>query len=142
MPTDSEAQIRATIKDWSEALSAKNATRALSHYDGGAMQYSLAPPLEAGLPTAEDLESWFATWKGPVGREIQDLSVRVAGDLALVHGLVHMYGTKTDGEKPDLWFRLTLGLVRGGADWKIVHEHESVPFYMDGTYKAAVDLKP
>jgi hypothetical protein len=27
-------------------------------------------------------------------------------------------------------------------EWKIVHEHESVLFYMDGSFKAAVDLKP
>jgi hypothetical protein len=25
---------------------------------------------------------------------------------------------------------------------KIAHEHESVPFYMDGSFKAAVDLTP
>ena len=30
--------------------------------------------------------------------------------------------------------------IRG--DWRIVHQHESVPFYMDGSYRAAVDLKP
>jgi len=29
----------------------------------------------------------------------------------------------------------------GGA-WKDRHEHISVPFYMDGSVKAAVDLKP
>jgi PhnB protein len=53
-----------------------------------------------------------------------------------------MRGTKTDGEKVDLWFRQTLGLARHADIWKIVHEHESVPFYMDGSYRAAVDLKP
>jgi ketosteroid isomerase-like protein len=26
--------------------------------------------------------------------------------------------------------------------WLITHEHVSVPFYMDGSYRAAVDLKP
>jgi hypothetical protein len=29
-----------------------------------------------------------------------------------------------------------------GGKWAIVHEHVSVPFYMDGSYKAAIDLKP
>jgi ketosteroid isomerase-like protein len=42
----------------------------------------------------------------------------------------------------DLWFRLTLGLRSIGGRWKLLHEHESVPFYMDGSYKAAVDLRP
>jgi ketosteroid isomerase-like protein len=26
--------------------------------------------------------------------------------------------------------------------WKIAHEHTSVPFYMDGSFRAAIDLKP
>jgi ketosteroid isomerase-like protein len=26
--------------------------------------------------------------------------------------------------------------------WLIAHEHVSVPFYMDGSYKAAIDLRP
>ena len=27
-------------------------------------------------------------------------------------------------------------------DWKVMHVHASVPFHMDGSLKAAVDLKP
>jgi PhnB protein len=53
-----------------------------------------------------------------------------------------MNGTKTDGEQVDLWFRATVGLRKIGGRWRITHEHESVPFYMDGSYRAAVDLKP
>jgi PhnB protein len=41
-----------------------------------------------------------------------------------------------------VWFRLTLGLRKLGGEWKIAHHHESVPFYMDGSYRAAVDLVP
>jgi ketosteroid isomerase-like protein len=52
-------------------------------------------------------------------------------------------GTKTDGEKADVWwFRQTLCFRRSGGEWRIAHQHESVPFYMDGSYRAAVDLKP
>ncbi|MGH8727711.1 MAG: nuclear transport factor 2 family protein [Burkholderiales bacterium] len=53
-----------------------------------------------------------------------------------------MSGTKTGGENVDMWFRETLGLRKIGGTWMITHEHSSVPFYMDGTFKAAVDLKP
>ena len=28
------------------------------------------------------------------------------------------------------------------VSWKITDDHASVPFYMDGSFKAAVDLKP
>lgn len=42
----------------------------------------------------------------------------------------------------DFWIRLNLGLRKAGGAWKIIHEHESVPFLMDGSDKAALDLKP
>jgi ketosteroid isomerase-like protein len=38
--------------------------------------------------------------------------------------------------------RATLCFVRKGGGWKIVHEHTSVPFHMDGSFQAALDLKP
>ncbi len=51
-------------------------------------------------------------------------------------------GTKEGGEAVDLWFRNTLCLKRTSDGWRIVREHASVPFYMDGSLRAAVDLTP
>ena len=42
----------------------------------------------------------------------------------------------------DLWFRATLGFRKIDGKCAITHEHSSVPFYMDGSFKAAIDLKP
>jgi PhnB protein len=53
-----------------------------------------------------------------------------------------MTGTKTEGAKADVWVRVTVVLRRIGGAWKITHQHTSVPFHMDGSLKAAVDLKP
>ena len=44
--------------------------------------------------------------------------------------------------RSDVWFRSTLGFRKIGGEWKIAHEHELVPFLMDGSDKAALDLKP
>jgi ketosteroid isomerase-like protein len=52
-----------------------------------------------------------------------------------------MMATTTNGSKVELWFRQTLGFRKIDGQWRITHEHSSVPFYMDGSYKAAVDLK-
>jgi PhnB protein len=113
----------------------------LSQRAPGYVAYSLAPPLVAE-DDARGLDAWFATWRGPIGWEIDALDVAVSGDVAFAHGLVRMTGTKTDGEQVDLWFRQTLGLREVRGAWKIVHEHHSVPFYMDGSFRAATDLKP
>jgi len=68
--------------------------------------------------------------------------VQVGGDLAVARGLGHMMGTKTGGEQVDLWARCTVCFGRRDGTWKITHQHTSVPFLMDGSYKAATDLKP
>ena len=52
-----------------------------------------------------------------------------------------MSGTKVDGEEVSLWFRNTSCFRRNGGTWQVVHSHDSVPFYMDGSFRAAVDLK-
>jgi PhnB protein len=38
--------------------------------------------------------------------------------------------------------RSTLAFRKVGAAWKIAHGHSSVPFLMDGSYRAATDLTP
>jgi ketosteroid isomerase-like protein len=38
--------------------------------------------------------------------------------------------------------RWTVCLKRAGGAWQIAHEHTSVPFYMDGTFRPAFDLQP
>jgi hypothetical protein len=41
-----------------------------------------------------------------------------------------------------LWFRSTNGFRKKNGAWKIVHSPSSVPFYMDGSFAACLDLKP
>ena len=140
--TDEKAAVAAVIEEWSKAISNKNAARVLSLLTTDVMQFTLAPPLRYQGKDAEDLQGWFDTWEGQIGVEARDMAITPGSDVAFATSLVHMTGTKTDGEKPDLWFRQTLGLIKQNDTWKIAHEHASVPFYMDGTFKAAIDLKP
>jgi len=53
-----------------------------------------------------------------------------------------MTGTKTDGARGDLWFRATACFRREDGAWKITHVHNSVPFAMDGSGCALLDLRP
>lgn len=136
-----EAQIRRIIEDWAHALRNKDADTVISHHAPGLVHFSLAPPLLVHVGH-DGLSAWFSTWQGPIGYDIRDLSVTVGKNVAFSHSLNRLHGTKTDGVKSALWFRHTLCFQKIGGEWKIAHEHESVPFYMDGSYKAAVDLKP
>jgi PhnB protein len=137
-----EAEIKAVIDDWADAIRAKDARRVASHGTPDFVQFSLAPPLVSDAADAEGLEKWFATWRGPLAYSVRDLRITAGDDVAFAYSLNRLSGTTTDGQTSEIWFRHTLGFRKVGGAWKIAHEHESVPFYMDGSFKAAVDLEP
>ena len=139
---NAEAQIRSLIDDWADAMRAKDAERVVSHSAPDFVQFSLAPPLVAADADAKGLQAWFATWQGPIGFEIRDLHIAAGDDVAFCHSLNRLKGRRTDGEDSDVWFRQTLCFSKLAGTWKIAHAHESVPFYMDGSDRAATDLKP
>lgn len=137
-----EAAIRAVLADIASALHAKDADRLQAHYAPDLVQFSLAPPLQSKRLDRKALAEWLDSWSGPIESGTSELIITVAGDAAFAHGLSRMRGVKTDGVNIDLWFRQTFCFRRTAGAWNIVHEHESVPFYMDGSLRAAVDLKP
>jgi hypothetical protein len=98
------------------------------------------------LPTGEWIsrESRRGSTRGK-GQSIasHDFNIVVSGDFAFCHGYYRLGGTpKSAGRPVSFWMRATVCLHRDGGAWRIVHEHESVPFYMDGSLRPAFDLKP
>ena len=140
-----EHTIREIIESQLSALSEKDVKGSIGVYAKGTVMYTLAPPLRSQnddeASAAAAVQKWFDTWEGPLEYETRDLAITVSGDLALSTSLRHMMGNQ-NGQQVDLWFRKTLGFKRLDGEWKIIHDHESVPFYMDGSMIAAVDLKP
>ena len=136
------AQIRAVIDARVNAVQAKDAAGVLAHHALEFVHFSLAPPLIGAKPDSANLEAWFASWDGAITYRLRDLQIAASGDVAYCHGLAHLAGMLRGGTRSETWFRVTLGLRKRGGRWVVVHEHESVPFLMDGSYKAAVDLKP
>lgn len=137
-----DTEIRAVIDDWAEGLRTKDAKRVMAHGPADFLHFSLAPPLIAKDTGARGLNEWFATWDGRLELEITDLVITAGDDVAFATSINHLAGRKKGEGRNEIWFRQTLGLRKDGGTWKIVHLHESVPFYMDGSMRAAVDLKP
>jgi len=137
-----ENEINTMLMARAEAFGSKSAKEATSYSADDIVHYSLAPPLATIGKDEKGLQGWFDTWEGPIGGDVRDEKLTVGEDVAFWTGLVNMTGTKTDGTKVDLWFRQTLGLVKTASGWKVAHEHESVPFAMDGSGLALFDLKP
>ena len=135
------AAIRGIIEDLGKALHDKDAAAFVARFTPDALIYDLAPPLSHKID-ADGLAAWFGTWKGPIKREVRDLSIRVSGDLAYADGYFHTSATTREDEHAEWWSRGTLCFTRSAGKWLIAHEHESVPFYMDGSFRAALDLEP
>lgn len=141
------AAIRRVLEARLAALRTKDAERFVAHYATNVVTFDLAPPLvNAGTDVRHvaGLDAWLATWAGPVWQEISDFEATVAPEagIAYCHGLVNLRGEKIGEGTVDMWFRSTWCLDRIDGQWKITHEHNSTPFYMDGSFRAATDLTP
>lgn len=140
-----EREIRALIHNMTNSLRKKNADGVVSAFAENSVMFVLAPPLQfvtgKNSPGRNGVEEWLSTWKGEIGYETRDSHISIGDDVAFCHGLNRLSGSKKDGESVDMWMRETLGLCKIDGEWKITHQHQSVPFYMDSG-KAALDLKP
>jgi ketosteroid isomerase-like protein len=120
----------------------RDAAAIARHYAPDAIIADLAPPLiRRGLDPGV-MQAWLDGWDGPVELTTQNLVIETDGDLALCHGLQHTRARTRAGEEAAWWSRVTIALKRTPAGWRIIHEHNSVPFHMDGSFRAAVDLEP
>ncbi len=139
------ADIRQVVLARAAAVGAKDAKAMVAHNAPEMVEYSLAPPLRqpsAGRDVGP-VEKWLATFQGPMSMEVSDLAVTAEGSVAFCTSLNCLTATPVgESESFSLWFRVTLGLRKIDGRWLVVHEHESVPFEMDGSFQAAVSLRP
>jgi ketosteroid isomerase-like protein len=112
-------------------------------YAPHAVIYDLEPPLSHDGISVERKRKWLATWDSPIDLAAQNFKVVVSGDHAYGYGYLRMSGTpKAAGKPVSFWMRSTMCFERIDGKWRIVHEHNSVPFYMDGSLRPAFDLEP
>jgi ketosteroid isomerase-like protein len=150
---DDEAQIRELLAGMEAGYRAKDAARIVASYAPDIVMYSMAPPLlsrrgdaldigggrKVDMTTADGVQRWLDGFgDAPFDYEIRDPEVTVGGDVAYAHGLSRMGSPGAFS----MWFRITIGLRKTADRWQITHLHESVPFYMDQAFKAAIDLQP
>jgi ketosteroid isomerase-like protein len=140
-----ESAIRAVIEERVAALRAGDGRRAVAMLAPDLVAFELAPPLQVPATAATDAsaaQAWLDGFEGPVETEVRDLAIHVSGDVAFSHSLNRLRATRKDGRLVDFWMRSTLGFRKTDGGWKIVHGHTSVPFRMDGSFTAAMDLQP
>jgi len=138
-----EADIRALLETIEKAHHNKDAAAIVAPYAQDAVVCDLAPPLSHRGMDLQAKQAWLDSWDGPIERESRDLNITVTGDYAFCHGYYRLGGTPKAADRPiSFWMRATVCLHRERDAWRIVHEHTSVPFYMDGSLRPAFDLQP
>jgi ketosteroid isomerase-like protein len=140
---DERAAIERRLDSWLNAVRAKDVDALLSHYAPDLLVYNLAPPMRSRGLTAprKTWTEWFASFDGPIGYEVRDRRLSYSADVAFTTSVNHIWGMQKDGERLELWLRVTVGLCKIDGEWMATHEHVSVPFDMS-SMKALLQLEP
>ena len=138
-----EAQIRAIIYERVKGVKNKDVNAlTINHAENAAIFDVLDPLYYEGVEAVrERSENWLSSYETEIGYEVCDLEITSGEDVAFCRYLYHVSGTLKAGGKVSMWVRATVCFQKIEGEWKIVHEHQSVPFDAE-TGKASLDLKP
>jgi ketosteroid isomerase-like protein len=138
-----EAEILALVAALHNAHLEKSPEGIAAPFAPHAVIFDLEPPLSHDGISVERKRKWLEGWDTPLELIAQDFKVTVSGDHAYGYGYLRLSGTpKAAGRPISFWMRATMCFQRINGAWRIVHEHTSVPFYMDGSLRPAFDLQP
>lgn len=144
-PAKTSKEIAGVLARWQKAFEAKDVNGAMAMYAPGdaLTAYDVTPPLEFKGAAAyrQDYVNFFAGFDGPIHVELRDAHIEPGTNLAFAYGLERISGKTTDGANVDVWLRYTEDFKRINDQWRVVHEHISVPVDI-ATGKARLDLKP
>jgi ketosteroid isomerase-like protein len=131
---ESESSDKQQIIDLEHGLIAatnnKNVDGMMSFYDGtdNLIIFDAVPPLKYSGTAAwrKNLEGFVAAYN-PGILEITELEIVNDGQIGYAHSIQRFTGTDKSGKKVTMAFRVTDCLQKENGQWKIVHEHNSMP---------------
>jgi ketosteroid isomerase-like protein len=126
-----EIRIKALLEAWAAAVRRHDVRAILAHHAPDMTMFDLPPPLQCkGI--AEYEQTWdlfFRYHKAGAAFDIQELTVTAGQDVAFAAAIMSCgpNSSSNPADKDGFLFRLTVGLRKVDDDWRIVHEHHSVP---------------
>src|ERR1700685_182739 len=105
-----ESQITAIVEAWADAVRRHDFPGILAHHEQNIVMFDVPPPLQS-----RGMDEYKKTWD-LFFRYHQPSQAFDVEELAI-----------TAGEDGGFLFRLTIGLRNVDGDWRIAHEHHSVP---------------
>jgi uncharacterized protein (TIGR02246 family) len=128
---NAENGIRAVIEAWADAVRRHDLPGILAHHEPDIVMFDVPPPLQS-LGLDEYRKTWdlFFRYHQPAQAfDIEELAITAGDDVAFAAAIMRC-GSATVGGPPEeggFLFRLTIGLRNVDGDWRIAHEHHSVP---------------
>jgi uncharacterized protein (TIGR02246 family) len=126
---DDEAAIHALIERWSQAVRDENRAGIRADHDPDVLMFDVPPPL-----SSRGLDAYMATWETffsavekPVTFALADLKITCGQDVAFATAIGRCVDIDSRGVREPLEFRLTIGLRKIDDQWRITHEHHSLP---------------
>lgn len=130
MSTHLEDELRAFVADRERAVAARDGEALLRVHVPDVTSFPVLPPARTvgTASVAEGLKAWFDGYAEGPGYEVHGLEVGGEGDVGHCAFRYHVSGVLKNGTEVDMWVRATLVCRRVDGAWRVVHQHESVPF--------------
>lgn len=129
--TKDEQAIRTLLENWADAVRRHDLPAILAHHDPQMLMFDLPPPLQCkGIGAYE--EAWglmFRYHRVGAAFDFRELNVSAGSDIAFATAIMWCGPDSSSNpmDKDGFLFRLTVGLRKVDRDWRITHEHHSVP---------------
>jgi ketosteroid isomerase-like protein len=126
-----ERQIKAMIEAWADAVRRHDLPGILAHHEQDIVMFDLPLPLQSrGMNEYKKTWDLFFKYHRPSQAfDIEELAITAGDDVAFAFAIMRCgSGTPSGPPEPGGFpFRLTIGLRKVDGDWRITHEHHSLP---------------
>ena len=121
-----EHQIRMLVEAWADAVRRHDMPGILADREPDIVMFDLPPPLQSKGIAAyrETWDLFFKYHKPSQAFDVEELTITVGDDVAFVFAVMRCGAGSTPG---GFLFRLTVGLRRIDGEWRVTHEHHSIP---------------
>jgi len=130
-PGNEAREIKALLEAWAEAVRRHDIQAILAHHDRDMVMFDLPPPLQCkGIAAYEETWGLFFRYHKPgAAFNLEELSVTAGQDVAFAVAIMRCVpdSSSNPADKDGFLFRLTVGLHKVDGEWRITHEHHSVP---------------
>lgn len=139
---NANAALHTLLESWLSAVRAADVAAITRHYSRDILAFDAVKQLQF-----KGVEAYGSHWRECLKMctqstfDMHELDFETSGDIAFGHYLAYCGGTDEKGQHNASWVRVSVGLRREQGQWKIAHEHFSIPFD-PATGQLLFDAKP